>query len=257
MAEVRSSTGVTWDGQTAESLAVVCGVPRVELLTETDSTLDIAHALAAEGAASGTLVLADAQRAGRGRQGRSWSSAPGRGVWLTLVERSIERASLDVLSLRVGLFAAESLDVMAGDRVLIKWPNDLVVRAGKVAGILAETKWSGSSPGWVAVGVGVNVLPPVDMPGAAGMPAGVRRLDVLRAVVSAVRAAAGSPGHLTPGELHRYQRRDALAGRALIQPARGRAAGIVADGSLAIATDAGRQYFRAGTVELAKDKERS
>ena len=257
MAEVRSPAQATWDGHTAESLRVFCGVPRVELLAETDSTLDVAHAIAAEGAASGTLVLADAQRAGRGRQGRSWSSAPGRGVWLTLVERSLERASLDVLSLRVGLFAAESLDAMAGERVRVKWPNDLVLRAGKVAGILSETKWSGPSPGWVAIGVGVNVLPPVDMPGAAGMPAGVRRIDVLGAVVGAVRAAAGSLGHLTSDELRRYQERDALAGRTLVQPAPGQAAGISADGSFAIATAAGRQYFRAGTVELAKDKERS
>ena len=65
---------------------------------------------AAEGAPAGTLVVADAQTAGRGRSGRTWTSERGAGVWLTLIERPRDVDALDVLSLRVGLALAPALD---------------------------------------------------------------------------------------------------------------------------------------------------
>ena len=105
-----ASVGVTWDGHTAGSLALRCGVPRVELHAETESTLDIAHHLAQQGAPSGTVVLADYQKAGRGRLGRRWISQPGRGVWVTVLERPRDVRAIEVLSLRVGLRCAEALD---------------------------------------------------------------------------------------------------------------------------------------------------
>ena len=146
-----------WDGLSAEDLARRCGVPRVKLLRETDSTLDVAHALASQGAPEGTLVVADYQTAGRGRFGRVWSSRPGLGVWCTVIERPNDPEALDVLSIRVGLRAAQALDALAGERVGVKWPNDLVLAAGKVGGILSEARWTGASLAWVAVGVGVGV----------------------------------------------------------------------------------------------------
>ena len=86
-----------------EVLARELGLPAVEIFETVGSTLDVAHERAAAGAAAGTLILAEEQTAGRGRQGRSWTSEPGAGIWLTLIERPKDRASLDVLSLRVGL----------------------------------------------------------------------------------------------------------------------------------------------------------
>lgn len=251
------ATPAQWDGFTAADLARHCAVPRVELFAETQSTLDVAHALAERGAVSGTLVLADAQSAGRGRHGRSWSSEPGRGVWCTIIERPADRAVLDVLSLRVGLLAAEALDGVASERVGVKWPNDLVLRTGKLGGILTEARWSGSSPGWVAIGVGVNVLAPSSVSGAAGLPAGVRRIAVLTAVAAAVRAAAAVAGHLSRDELNRYHDRDILSGRVLASPGRGTARDITAAGALRVETAAGDQEYRAGTVQFAEEEERS
>ncbi|MFL5463804.1 MAG: biotin--[acetyl-CoA-carboxylase] ligase, partial [Gemmatimonadaceae bacterium] len=98
-----------FDGATSDELAQMLGVPDVELLESTTSTLDVAHRLAGDGAAAGTLVIANEQTAGRGRGGKSWQSAPGTGLWLTLVERPTDGSGLGVLSLRVGLAAAEAL----------------------------------------------------------------------------------------------------------------------------------------------------
>src|SRR5687768_121355 len=108
---------VSYDGATADTLRHRCGVPHLELLADTDSTQNIAHSLAERGAAAGTLVVADAQRAGRGRFGRSWSSESGAGVWCTMLERPQHASAVELLSVRVGLLVAEALDAFASQRV--------------------------------------------------------------------------------------------------------------------------------------------
>jgi BirA family biotin operon repressor/biotin-[acetyl-CoA-carboxylase] ligase len=242
---------VVWDGHTAGALAHRCGVPHLELLHETDSTQDVAHELADGGAPPGTVVLSDTQRAGRGRHGRSWSSQPGRGVWCTILERPSEHRALDVLSIRVGLRVAEALDEFAETRIGLKWPNDLVVPDGKLGGVLTEARWSGASLGWVAIGIGINVLPPLGIPGAAGLRDGVRRADVLAAVVRAVRGAAACGGYLSSQELERYHARDVLLNRRIAAPAAGTVAGISMNGSLVVETADGPAELRTGTVRYA------
>jgi BirA family transcriptional regulator, biotin operon repressor / biotin---[acetyl-CoA-carboxylase] ligase len=244
---------VLWDGHTAGALAHRCGVPHVELLTDTDSTLDVAHALADEDAPAGTLIVADTQRAGRGRQGRRWSSPAGHGVWCSVIERPADPRVLDVLSIRIGIRVAEGLDALAGEQVRVKWPNDLMLRAGKLGGILTEARWSGSTLAWVAVGVGVNVIPPPGVPLAAGLPHGVERPDVLHAIVRAVRAAATTEGQLSDDEMRRFAARDALIGRPIISPVQGRVAGISAVGALLVDTAQGREQHRAGTIRFAEE----
>jgi BirA family transcriptional regulator, biotin operon repressor / biotin---[acetyl-CoA-carboxylase] ligase len=245
---------LSWEGLSTDALARACGASRVELLAETDSTLDVAHALAATGAPAGTVVVADAQRAGRGRQGRPWSSVAGMGVWCTVIERPVRADVLDLLSLRVGLYLAESLDDLAGETVRVKWPNDLAVRRGKLAGILTESRWSGPTVSWVAVGVGVNVVAPPEVTRAAGLPTGVTRVEVLRSVVRAVRSAAVQGLALSADEMRRYAARDALAGREILAPAAGRVAGITEAGALVIETPSGgREEHRAGTVRFPEE----
>lgn len=243
-----------WDGFDAGTLRLRLGVPHVDLHGELGSTQDVAHELAERGAKAGTVVLADAQRAGRGRLGRGWSSAPGQGVWCTIVERPTDLRALDVLSLRAGLLLAERLDAFAPDRVRLKWPNDLLVDGAKVAGILVEARWSGGAPAWVAIGIGVNVRAPT-LPGAIGLRGGVQRIEVLSAVVSAARGAGSGSGWLTDDELARYTARDALGGRRLLSPGVGIARGIAHTGALMIeAPDgSGVGQHRAGTIELAEE----
>ena len=250
-----TTSAVTWDGHTADELAANCGAARLELLAETDSTQNVAHALAEAGAPAGTVVLADSQSAGRGRLGRSWSSERGAGVWCTVIERPASPDALEVLALRVGLHAAENLDRFAGDTVYVKWPNDLLVAFKKLGGILVEARWVGQSLAWVAVGVGVNVTAPSNIPDAIGLKPAVRRVEVLSAIVGAVRGAAAQRRYLTASELKRFSDRDAIAGRRILSPVEGTVAGVTAAGALAIETSRGAEYIRTGTVEFARANE--
>lgn len=227
-------------------------MPRVVLFDEVGSTLDEAHALASSGAARGTLVLADAQTAGRGRQGRRWQSVRGAGIWLTLIERPADASSLGVLSLRCGLYAAEALDALADARIAVKWPNDLYVGDGKLAGILVETRWRGSSPDWVAVGFGLNVGPP-DVATGIGLARGARRLTALEALVPALRRAAAARGDLSADELARWTSRDIALGRGVTSPALGRALGITKAGELLVETSDGTVApYRSGSLTFAE-----
>ncbi|MBX9929054.1 MAG: biotin--[acetyl-CoA-carboxylase] ligase [Gemmatimonadaceae bacterium] len=220
-------------------------LPAIRHLSVVSSTMDEAHRWASEGAPAGALVLADAQQAGRGRMGRAWLSAPGAGIWMTLIERPKDPKALDVLSLRIGMAAARVLDRFAGEEVRLKWPNDLLLDSGKLGGILIETRWREERVEWVAVGVGVNLIPPE---GAAGLRLATDRFAVLEELVPALRAACFATGLLHDAERDAWDRRDALKGRRLFEPARGVAEGIAADGALLVRTAEGTVPVRGGTV---------
>jgi BirA family transcriptional regulator, biotin operon repressor / biotin---[acetyl-CoA-carboxylase] ligase len=236
-----------------ERLAATLGVPRLALFAEVESTMDEAHRLAADGAPAGTLVVADAQRAGRGRGGRQWVALPGAGVWCTLIERPNDAAALDVLSLRVGLRAAAALDRFAGDALSLKWPNDLYLHARKVGGILVESRWRDGRPDWASIGIGVNIVPPAGLPSAAALGARVSRVEMLAELVPALRAAASARGHLSEAELSEFARRDIAAGRVCLAPRAGRVAGIAADGALLVVCADGIQRCREGSLVLEGD----
>lgn len=239
------------DGVGAEALADRLGVPRVVLFESVGSTLDVAHRIAPE-SPSGTVIVADEQTAGRGRQGRKWASAPGAGLWLTLLERPTDLRALDVLALRCGLYAAESLDALAGAPVHVKWPNDLYVRDRKLAGILIETRWRGTSADWVAIGFGLNILDP-ELPTGVGLVSGTTRVAALERVVPALRAAAAATRHLTTVELARWRERDVAIDRIATTPAPGVVQGISPAGELRIADDAGVvTTHRTGSLTFAE-----
>ena len=245
-----SSRGLaTYDGRDPGAIATLLGLPRVLIFDEVGSTLDVAHALGERGEGAGTLVLADAQTAGRGRMGRNWRSDRGAGIWVTLLERPASTESLGVLGLRLALAIAPALDPFAAVPTRLKWPNDVYVGERKLAGVLVETRWRGPRLDWVAIGVGINVRPPADFDGA-GLALGVQRIDVLAAVVPALRTAARTTGPLTDEELARYARRDLALGRGCTEPATGVVAGIRADGALLVDTPTGRVPCHAGSLAL-------
>ena len=222
----------------------------MELLESTTSTLDVAHRIAAEGAPAGTLVVANEQTAGRVRGGKSWQSSPGTGIWLTLIERPANSSGLEVLSLRIGLAAAEALDRFAPEPIRLKWPNDLYVDRGKLAGILVEARWREGSVEWVAIGLGVNVSAPLEVQNAAGLEPGTDRVDVLGELVPALRAAALVKGPLDATEREEFNARDMARGKACVQPAIGRVAGITPTGELLIALADSVVPFRSGSLVL-------
>lgn len=222
----------------------------MELLESTTSTLDVAHRIAAEGAPAGTLVVANEQTAGRGRGGKSWQSSRGTGIWLTLIERPANSSGLEVLSLRVGLAAAEALDRFAPEPIRLKWPNDLYIDRGKLAGILVEARWREGSVEWVAIGLGVNVSAPLEGQNSAGLEPGTDRVDVLGELVPALRAAVIVTGPLDASEREEFNARDMARGKACVQPAIGRVAGITPTGELLIALADSVVPFRSGSLVL-------
>lgn len=243
-----------WDGVAAETLAARFAVPVVIALESTGSTLDVAHSLAADGAPDGTLILAETQTAGRGRSGKRWTSAPGAGIWLTLIERALDPATISLLALRLGIAAAAALQPFADAPIGIKWPNDLHVGRRKLAGILAEARWRDGAPEWVAIGMGVNVVPPADVPEAAGLRGGASRLDALGALVPALRGAAAHHGILDPAELAALAARDIARGRRAIAPGEGIVDGVSAAGELLLRLpDGSIAAHRSGSLVFAED----
>lgn len=170
------------------------------------STNDTAAALAGDGAADGTTVVAGRQTAGRGRRGRAWDSPPGAGLYLSVVLRGRQPP---VVTLLAGVAVAEAVRGTAGVAAELKWPNDVVVtpaggRAAapapggasafapggasafarrKIAGILTEALPAGSGRDDAAVvGIGVNVGTRAFPPELAGHAAAIetvagRRVD--------------------------------------------------------------------------------
>jgi BirA family biotin operon repressor/biotin-[acetyl-CoA-carboxylase] ligase len=241
----------SYDGHTASSLSRLLDVPRLILLDSTASTMDDAHGLASGGAPPGTVVIADRQTSGRGRAGRRWASEGGQGIWMTLIDRPNDSEAVDVLSLRLGLRAARALDRYAESPVCLKWPNDLYVADGKLAGILVEARWRANRLDWVAIGIGVNVRAPTDVEDAASLDPHAERVDVLAELVPALRAAARARGPLSADELDEFAARDMAAGRTCVTPASGRVRGISSAGELLVDTDVGLRAFRGGSLTFA------
>ena len=242
---------VLYDGLDSVVLAGRFHLPRVVVFDRTTSTMDEAHALAAGAAPAGTLVLAHMQTHGRGRGGAQWIGIAGSSILCTLIERPSSAAVLDVLSLRVGLGIAAALDAFADQPIGVKWPNDLIVDGGKFAGILIETRWREGRPDWVAIAAGVNVgEAPGEIEGARGLRSGGSRVEVLDAIIPAMRRAAMQEGPLTHAESVAWHGRDQLVGRRVRSPVVGVARGILPTGEVQIETPDGLTALRSGSITM-------
>lgn len=131
----------------------------VRWVAETGSTNADLLAEARRGAAEGLVLVADHQTAGRGRRGRTWLAPPGGSLLMSVLVRP-PAAIVALVPMQVSLALVDAVDVVAGVRLTLKWPNDLVAADRKVAGMLTEIDWppaaSRGDPAMV-VGVGVNV----------------------------------------------------------------------------------------------------
>jgi len=244
------------DGIPAAVLARRWGVPHCGLFRTLASTLDAIHDLGAQGAPAGSVVIAEEQTAGRGRDGRTWRSPLG-GVWLGMLVRP-PFPDAGILSLRAGLVVADVADELLGRTpAALKWPNDVLLDGRKLAGILCEARWQGDAPQWLALGIGINVANeiPAELADRAialrELLPDVRRIDVLDRLVPALRPLTTHHAPLTDFECAAFARRDWLRGRQIRTPLSGRAAGIRPDGALLVETDAGAGVVRDGHVELS------
>ena len=123
---------------------------------EVGSTNDIAARLAESGAAEGTIVVAEAQSAGRGRLGRNWSSPCGAGLYVSTVLRPGQRAAA-LVTIAAGVAVCEGIRAATGLTPDLKWPNDALIAGRKVAGVLAEASAADGALQYVVLGVGINL----------------------------------------------------------------------------------------------------
>lgn len=128
---------------------------RILYYPELGSTMDEAARLADEGADEGTVVIAERQSAGRGRQGRSWVSQPGNLLFSVLLRPDSTR--IHYISIIGGLAAARAVRKVTGLEPRIKWPNDLLLQGRKAAGVLAESAVVGTRICYAVLGIGLNV----------------------------------------------------------------------------------------------------
>lgn len=246
-----AADALQWHGRDGAAWAAELGVPLVEVHDAIDSTNDRAHGLAQLGAPAGTVVLADRQRAGRGQHGRRWASEPGGGIWCSVLERPTDASAVPVLALRVGLALAERLAPLAAPApITLKWPNDVFLADGKLAGVLIEARWQDALPSSVVIGVGLNLRVPEGQTTAAAL--GTQHaVAALQAVVTGVRQAAAARGLLTAAERTAWGARDRAVGRAIVAPATGIVEGIAADGALQVRHGDGIATFHAGSLVFA------
>ena len=210
-------------------------------LDVTDSTNRVALEMAESGAPHGTVVVADAQTAGRGRMGRRWESPAGKNLYVSLLLRpSVPTVDAPSLALVAGVALADAVEAV-GVPAALKWPNDLYCGGRKAAGILAEMASDPGGVRHVVIGVGINVnmvgddFPP-DLRGTATslrICAGraFRRVDILARLLDAVGARyaeflGGGFASLRDG----WDRRDFLRGRRVLLRRRGGEGWGTADG---------------------------
>jgi BirA family biotin operon repressor/biotin-[acetyl-CoA-carboxylase] ligase len=205
------------------------GLPWTDLvcLDVIDSTNRVAMEIAENGGKHGTVVVADAQTAGRGRMGRRWVSPAGKNLYVSLLLRpSVPTVDAPRLALVAGVALADAVEAV-GVPASLKWPNDLYCGGRKAAGILAEMASDPEGVRHVVIGVGLNVnmeesdFPP-DLRDAATslrIRAGrtFRRVDVLARLLEAfgtryAEFIGGGFSALRDG----WDRRDFLRGRRVL-----------------------------------------
>ncbi len=129
---------------------------KIVFLDSVDSTSLYAASL--RDADEGTVVLADEQKSGRGRLGRSWVSEKGKNLTFSLILKPGSPAEYSgLISLLAGLAVAETLETVAGLVPECKWPNDVLLKGKKVCGILTEATITGGRLSRAILGVGLNV----------------------------------------------------------------------------------------------------
>ena len=144
------------------ALSEQCTHCSLKVYSSLDSTNSEARRLATQGAAEGTLVIAEEQYQGRGRQGRQFFSPSSTGLYMSLLLRPKEEVSPLLITTAAAVAVAQAVEEIVGIAAQIKWVNDIYCREKKVCGILTEgTFFQNSTKLQHAIlGIGINLLPP-------------------------------------------------------------------------------------------------
>ena len=248
------------------SLGEDAGAFHVEVVDETGSTNDDLLARARKGAPCGTVRVAEAQTAGRGRRQRSWFSSPGGALTFSLLwVFESGPGGLSALPLVVGVSIVRTLHKLGLTEAGLKWPNDLLWRQRKLGGILIETT-SGADRGVSAViGIGLNlalsstVAGRIDQPAADLRSAGlcVDRNRLLGQLLSDLRrtlatfSRSGFAAFKSDWQrLHTYQDKMVRLELAHSVQFEGKVIGVDDSGALMLESGTGEQRFHAGELSL-------
>lgn len=139
---------------------------RIDVRDAVDSTNRAVKILAVDGECEGAAVVSDTQTAGRGRRGRSWSSPPGSGLYLSLLFRpqGWPPVYASRMPLMIAVAAAEAVGIATGIVPGIKWPNDLMLSGRKLTGILCEADMDPEQIQFIVAGIGINIHRPDPVP---------------------------------------------------------------------------------------------
>ncbi len=144
----------------------------IRVFEETTSTNDVIEKLARDRVREGAVVFAESQSKGRGRHGRKWISPPHKGLWFSVLLRpALRPAAATQLTIAAASALFRAIQAQTGLLPQIKWPNDILLRGKKVAGILTELSAELDRVNYVILGIGVNVNT-----GAGEFPAELRKL---------------------------------------------------------------------------------
>lgn len=259
-----------WEGEPVGIWKALWGLDGLEVHDTLSSTNDRAKELAREGRVGWWMVLAEDQTHGRGRGEKRWVSASGKSLLFSLLVPGGGASWNTLFPLRIGMAVARGLE-RAGERsrgleppvIGLKWPNDLMLEGGKLAGILCEQGGDGS----LVAGVGINLTQQADdfpsglVNGATSLALAlgreVPRGGVLTEVLAQIREGISALGEsLNWRELEEYAARDHLFHKEIISETEGRgiASGITPEGYLRLLQPDGQsRIVRAGSVRVVQE----
>ena len=235
---------------------------RIDSRSETVSTSDDCKVLARAGEPEGAVCLADSQSGGRGRLGREWASPQG-GVYMSaLLRPKVSLSELSSLPLVAALAVARAVEKLGAREVGVKWPNDVWLAGGKLAGILLEASTEGDAAEWVVIGIGLNISASGDgLEGAAYLSQGGGCDSRAKAAASVLDELAEAyarfrdTGFISLAD--EYMERSVLSGRDVVVreidgrvAASGRVSGVDAIGRLILEADGAEAVVAAGDVTL-------
>lgn len=239
----------------------------LDVLDSTESTNTLLMRRAAAAAPTGSVIAAEWQTHGRGRRGRPWHSMPGAALTFSLLWRFQQGAGfLSGLSLAVGVAVCRALAALGAGEAGLKWPNDVLWRGGKLAGILIEMQGDMLGPSAAIIGIGLNCRLPaalrdrIDQPVADlavacdGAPDRNRVLALLLIELARVLDELGRSGFAPLRD--EWQRHHVYQGKAVRialpdgSEVSGTADGVADDGTFLITTNTGQRRFHSGDVSV-------
>jgi BirA family biotin operon repressor/biotin-[acetyl-CoA-carboxylase] ligase len=233
-----------------------------------DSTNSKALAAARSGVPHGSVFFADEQTAGRGRGDHAWQSTAGEGLYVSVLLRPVFSSRLlPLLSLAVGLAAAEAIHDASRLTADLRWPNDLLLGPRKVGGILVEAKTEGTTVAYAVAGIGINVHQNAFAPDMSTLPTSLdleagqrvsRQLLLVSLLKSLEREALALADPTAPEKLPKRVAASSswIAGRAVEvhgpQACRGVTDGLDSNGFLRVKTAEGLVIVQTGGIRAGE-----